>query len=155
MLKKTIKYNDFNGDAQEETFYFNLSKAELVEMNLSEKGGLQDYFAKIVAEEDGREIVRLLREIVKSAYGVRSEDGKRFIKSEKNWEEFASTEALDELLFGLYTDSVQSIAFMRGIVPSELSEQMQDYDNLSDEEIRKKAIEQMQGHKSKATKQGE
>ena len=151
MLKKTITFKDLDGNQLEEDFYFNLSKAELAEMEIGETkhGGMSGILQKIIEEEDGKKIVEMLNEIIKSAYGVRSDDNRRFIKNEQVWEDFYHTDAHSELLFELYTDPQSASAFMKGIAPAEVGDKMEDVSGLSPEEIRKKAIEQMQGHKSK------
>lgn len=151
MLKKTIKFKDLDGNQLEEDFYFNISKAELAEMEIAEArhGGMSAVLQKIIDEEDGKKVIELLNEIIKTAYGVRSDDNRKFIKNDEVWEDFYHTDAHSELLFELYSNPTEAAAFMRGVVPPELSEKMDDTSNLSPEELRQKAIEQMQGHKSK------
>lgn len=118
MLKKTIKYVDFNGQQQEEDFYFNLTKAELTEMELSFKGGLSEQIKKIVDTEDTTEIVKIFKDLILSSYGVKSEDGKRFIKSQQLREEFSQTNAYSELFIGLAQDAEAASAFVNGIIPN-------------------------------------
>lgn len=151
MLKKTIKFKDLDGNQLEEDFYFNLSKAEIAEMEIGEAkhGGMSAIIEKIVAETDGKKIVELLNEIIKKSYGVRSSDNRRFIKSEEAWEEFFYSDARDELLYELFTNPTAASDFVKGIVPSEVSDKMGDSGETSPEELRKKAIEAMQGHKPK------
>lgn len=146
MLKKTITFEDFDGNSHTEDFYFNLSKTELYEMNVSEKGGFSDYLQQIIVEENGREIIRIMREILQKAYGVRSPDGKKFVKNEEVWNEFKDSAACDSLLFELYSDSVKAAEFFRGIAPAELVDQVEPIDsaNLTPDELRKKTLEQMQ-----------
>ena len=82
MLKKTITYEDFNGDKVSEDFFFHLSKAELVELELSHKGGLSEALKRIVESEDGKAIIAEFKNIILSSYGQRSDDGKRFVKNQ-------------------------------------------------------------------------
>lgn len=117
MLKKTIKYTDYNGIEREEDFYFNLSKAEVAEMELSVAGGLVKKIEKIVENEDGGQIVRLFKEIILDSFGVKSEDGRRFIKSEELSIEFSQTEAYSVLFVELASDAEAAAAFVNGIVP--------------------------------------
>lgn len=154
MLKKTIKFKDLDGNQLEEDFYFNLTKADIAEMEIGEAkhGGLSAILEKIVAETDGKKILELLNEIVRRAYGEKSSDGRRFIKNDEVWENFYYTDAHSELLFELYTDSASAAAFVRGIAPAEFSDKMGDTDGMSPEEIRKLAMESMQGHKTKQEK---
>lgn len=151
MLKKTITFKDLDGNTLTEDFYFNISKAELAEMEIGETkhGGMSAVLQKIIEEEDGKKIIELLNEIIKTAYGVRSDDKRKFIKNDEVWEDFYHTDAHSELLFELYTNPTEAAAFMKGVAPAEVADKMEDTSNLSPEEIRQKAIEQMQGHKSK------
>lgn len=119
MLKKTIKYVDFDGEERVEDFYFNLSKAELVEMELSHQGGLTVYIQRIIQEQDGPTLVRLFKELVLKSYGKKSDDGKRFIKSDQLREEFTQTNAYSELFTLLATDAEAAAEFVRGIAPSD------------------------------------
>lgn len=129
MLKKTITYTDFDGEERTEDFYFNLTKAEIMEMNLSVYGGLDKMLEKIVAAKDTPKIVSTFKELVLKAYGVKSDDGKRFIKNDRLREEFSQTEAYSELFMELATDEDAAIKFVNGIVPKELadSEQAKQY----------------------------
>ena len=93
MLKKTITYKDYNGVERTEDFYFNLSKAEAMEMELSITGGLTEMIRKIVAAQDTPTIIATFKQIILKAYGEKSPDGRRFIKSEELSKAFSETEA--------------------------------------------------------------
>lgn len=123
MLKKTISYTDFNGDDVSEDFYFHLSKAELVELELSYKGGLEAAIKRIVEAEDGKAIIGEFKKIILSSYGQRSEDGKRFIKNQTLRDEFESTEAYSTLFMELVTDADKAAEFVRGVIPKDLVEE--------------------------------
>lgn len=123
MLKKTITYTDFNGDEVSEDFFFHLSKAELVELELSYKGGLQEAIKRIVAAEDGKAIIGEFKKIILGAYGERSADGRRFIKNQTLRDEFESTEAYSTLFMELVTDADKAAEFVRGIIPKDLVEE--------------------------------
>lgn len=116
MIKKTITYSDLEGNAITEDFYFNLTTAEIAEMELSEKGGLEVYIRRIVAESDNREIIRLFKEIIQTAIGKRSEDGKRLIKNEDIRADFFFSEAWSVLFLELL-DAENAAEFIKGIVP--------------------------------------
>ena len=118
MLKKTITYTDYNGVERKEDFYFNLTKAEIMEMEMSISGGLTEMINRIVAAQDAPAIVRICKERVLKAYGIKSPDGKRFIKSEELATEFAQTEAYSQLFMELATDADAASAFVNGIVPN-------------------------------------
>ncbi len=129
MLKKTIEYTDFDGNERKEDFYFNLTKAEIMEMNLSTYGGLDKMLEKIVAAQDTPKIVATFKDLVLRAYGIKSDDGRRFIKSEKLREEFAQTEAYSVLFMELATNEDAAIEFVNGIVPKELTQDNPDIKN--------------------------
>ena len=119
MLKKSITYVDYNGVERTEDFYFNLSKAEIMEMELSTVGGLAEMINKVVATQDAPSIIRIFKDLVLKAYGEKSADGKRFIKSEALATEFSQTEAYSNLFMELATDADAAAAFVNGIVPAD------------------------------------
>lgn len=121
MLKKTINYTDYNGMERKEDFYFNLSKAELTEMELSTAGGLAEMIQKIVDTQDTPKIVKIFKDLVLKAYGEKSLDGKRFIKNDEIREAFSQTEAYSELFMELASDADAASAFVNGIVPKDLN----------------------------------
>lgn len=120
MIKKTISYTDYDGNERTEDFYFNLNKAELVEMNLSTEGGLENMIKKIVAERNFPRIVELFKKIILKAYGEKSPDGKRFVKSEELSSAFSQTEAYATLFMELASDADAAAKFINGVVPSDL-----------------------------------
>lgn len=120
MLKKTIAYTDYNGVERKEDFYFNLSKAELTEMEMSINGGLAEMINKVVAAQDAPAIIKIFKDLVLKAYGEKSLDGKRFIKSEALATEFSQTEAYSILFMELATDADAAAKFINGIVPADI-----------------------------------
>lgn len=121
MVKKTINYVDYNGTDRTEDFYFNLSKAEIAEMELSTTGGLSEKIKRIVESKDQAEIVKEFKTIIAKSYGIKSEDGKRFIKSKEITEEFMQTEAYSELFMELATNVDAASSFIQGIIPKNLN----------------------------------
>lgn len=121
MLKKTITYIDYNENERTEDFYFNLSKAEALEMEMSTTGGLTEMARKIVAAQDTPALIKLFKEFVLKAYGEKSADGKRFIKSEEIATAFSQTEAYTQLFMELATDADAAAKFFNGITPSDTS----------------------------------
>ena len=117
MLKKTITYTDYNGSERTEDFYFNLTNAEIMEMELSTSGGLAEMIQRIVKAQDAPAIIKIFKELVLKAYGEKSPDGKRFIKSEEISTAFSQTEAYSQIFMELATDSDAAAAFVNGIVP--------------------------------------
>ena len=128
MLKKTIKYKDFNGNEREEDFYFNLMQSEIAELELSTVAGFTESIQKIIQTQDGPEIIKQFKKIILKSYGEKSADGKRFIKSDELSEAFSQTNAYSELFMELATDDEAASAFINGIVPDELK---QDENNIS------------------------
>lgn len=118
MLKKTITYTDYDGNERTEDFYFNLSRAEAVEMQANASGGLEEFYRKIIAERDIPKIYQMFKELVLKSYGQKSLDGKRFIKSKEMSEEFAQTEAFSELIMEIMTVPDAAANFANGIVSS-------------------------------------
>ena len=120
MLVKTIKYTDYNGVEREENFRFNLSKAELAEMELSTEGGFVEYAQKIIAAKDSGKLIELFKGMILKAYGEKSDDGKRFVKSPELSKAFSETEAYVILFMELSTNEQAAISFFNGIVPQNL-----------------------------------
>lgn len=120
MLKKTITYTDYNNVERKEDFYFNLSKAEVVEMEAGTVGGLAQMIDKIVAAQDTPSIIKLFKELILKAYGEKSADGKRFIKSPELAEAFSQTEAYTNLFMELATDANAAAEFVNGISPVDI-----------------------------------
>lgn len=124
MLKKTITYRDYNDNERTEDFYFNLSKAELMEMEMSISGGLTEMINKVVAAQDAPSIIKVFKELILKAYGEKSPDGKRFIKNDELRESFAQTEAYSELFMELATNPDAASAFITGVMPAQIEEEM-------------------------------
>jgi hypothetical protein len=123
VLKKTITFEDFNGDEVSEDFFFHLSKAELVELELSHKGGLSESLKRIIEAEDGKGIIAEFKNIILSAYGQRSDDGRRFIKNQQLRDEFESSEAYSTLFMELVTNTDSAIEFINGVIPAGMAEE--------------------------------
>lgn len=124
MLKKTIKYTDYNGVERTEDFYFNLNKAEIMEMQLTTVGGLDAYLKKIISAQDMPTLMRIFKDLVLKSYGAKSDDGRRFIKNDQLREEFEQTEAYSILYMELSTDSEAAAAFVNGIIPADVAKQL-------------------------------
>ena len=122
MLKRTIKYEDFDGNLISEDFYFNLSKSELIELEVQYDKGLGETLQDIVKENDFKKLIAEFKRLVLLSYGVKSEDGKRFIKSDELREEFSQTPAYDALFMELATNDNAAADFIQGIVPRDMAE---------------------------------
>ena len=122
MLKKRISYTDYNGNKREEDFYFNLTKAEIMEMEMSTTGGLTEMIQRIIETQDAPSIIKVFKDIIMKSYGEKSPDGKRFIKSQELSEAFAQTEAYSELFMELASDSDAASKFVNGIIPADMAQ---------------------------------
>lgn len=123
MLKKTISYVDYNGTKRTEDFYFNLTKAEISEMELEIPGGMSEMLKRITAAQDTPTLVKIFKDLILRSYGVKSDDGRRFIKSQQLKEEFSQTEAYSELFMELATNADAASAFINGIIPADVAKE--------------------------------
>lgn len=123
MLKKTITYTDYNGVERTEDFYFHFNKAELAEMEMGTAGGYAEMIKKIIAAQDAPTLIKIFKEIVLKAYGIKSDDGKRFMKSPEIAEAFSQTEAYSDIFMKLATDADEAQKFVNGIMPTDLAAQ--------------------------------
>ena len=115
MLKKTITYTDYNGVERTEDFYFHFSKAELAEMEMGTAGGYAEMIKKIIAAQDAPTLIKIFKEIVLKAHGIKSDDGKRFMKSPEIAEAFSQTEAYSQLFMELATNSDAAAKFVKNV----------------------------------------
>lgn len=119
MLKKTVTYTDFDGNERTEDFFFNLTEQEIAEMELSTEGGLGNFINKAVAAKSQVELIELFKKLILAAYGVKSADGRRFVKNDAVREDFMSTQAFSDIYMELVQDADKASAFFNGIVPKE------------------------------------
>ena len=118
MLKKTIPYTDYNDNKREEDFWFNLNETELAEMQLEVTGGLDTMLTAIIKAQDIPTIAKLFKKIILKSYGEKSDDGRRFIKSEELSTAFSQTEAYNILYMELSQDANKAAEFITGIIPA-------------------------------------
>ena len=126
MLKKLIKYTDYNGKERQENFYFYLNKAELMEMELGTVGGMQNLIQLIIDKQDIPEIIKAFKMIILKSYGEKSADGVRFVKSEELSRAFSQTEAYSNLYMELISNADAAAQFINGIVPEDLARARED-----------------------------
>lgn len=139
MIKKTVTYTDFNDNERTEDFYFNLTQVELAELDLGVSGvsgGLLGLLKKIVREKDQRQIVEYFKKIVLMAYGEKSVDGRRFVKSEEIRNGFAPTEAYSKIFMELAQDADEAAKFINGIMPKEVVEEAKKMSKADLDEIK-------------------
>ena len=117
MLKKTIEYEDWDGNKRTEDFYFNITKAELMEMELSTEGGLKNRLEKIAKKVDAPKIMEFFKDFILKSYCEKSDDGRRLIKRKELAEAFTETPAYDILFMELISDQDKGAAFISGVLP--------------------------------------
>lgn len=130
MLKKTITYTDYNGESRTEDFYFNMTKAEIVEMEMSVNGGMSEFMKKVASTQDAPTLMSLFKDLVLRAYGEKSLDGKRFNKEDENGrklaDDFKQTEAYSELFMELAFNAEKAAEFVNGIIPQDVAKQLEE-----------------------------
>lgn len=116
MYKITKKYEDYNGVEKEEDFYFNLTKADILKMELSEDGGMDKRLDRLIKTQDMKEAIKVFEGIMLMAYGVKTDDG-RFVKNDEIREKFVQSAAYSEIFMEIATDPEKAQAFVNGVVP--------------------------------------
>lgn len=117
MLKREIAFKDYNGLERTQTFLFNLTQSEVTKLELSTSGGVVEKVNKMIAAQDGAQIIALVEEIIAMSYGEKSSDGLRFVKSAELSKAFSETPAYDILFMELCTNAEAAAAFVNGITP--------------------------------------
>lgn len=120
MLAKEIKYVDFDGNERTETFYFNLTKSEMMKLEIIEEGGLTNKINRIIASKDGKEIMKLFDELVKASYGEKSPDGRLFLKSDEIYSRFVAHKAYDEFFWELCTVEGKAAEFVNAVFEQDI-----------------------------------
>ena len=131
MFKKVIKFEDFNGNPREETFYFNLSKAELMEMELSTQAGVEEMIRMLIATKDNAKIMQIFKDLILKSYGIKSEDGTRFIKSQELRDAFEQSNAYSELFMEMITEPEMQAAFINGVISGVNMPEMKEEDAIA------------------------
>ena len=139
MIRKSITYTNFENETVTEDFFFNLTKAELVEMEINHGGGFKEYLERIESSQDIKEIYGVFKEIILATYGEKSADGKRFVKSREISDAFAQTEAYSGLLFELM-EAGKAAEFINALMPKDLAEKLRENPRAASEAL-------MQGYK--------
>ena len=129
MLKKTFQYTDFNGNEQEETFYFNLSKSEVIEYELQERAGMSTTLQRIVEERDNQKILAHFMDLVMKSVGRKSDDGRRFVKNDEIREDFLASPAYDEMFIWLMSEPGAGAEFVNNVLPQDVDEFVKKVDS--------------------------
>ena len=131
MYNKTVTYKDYKGNPRTEDFYFNLNKAELVELELSTKGGLTVMMDRIIAAQDNATLFKIFKDLVSKSYGVLSDDGRKFVKNQEVLDDFMQTEAYSIIFSELATNAEAAAEFFNNVIPQNLAKE------LAEEEVNK------------------
>lgn len=123
MIKKTVTYTDFNGTERTENYYFHFSQAELLDMEMGVDGGFAERIKKMIDTKDQKELLKIIKKFVYDAYGVKSGDGRRFIKSEEVKAEFVESPAYSIIFMELVTDDEVAAEFVNGVIPDDMKAQ--------------------------------
>ena len=141
MISKSVTYNDLDGKPVTEEFWFHLTTAEALEIQFSQKNGLEAHIQRIVATKDVKEVFKLFREIIQASVGVRSEDGKRFVKDPDTFAYLVETGAYSELFLDVLAK--QNMAeFIKGIVPADLEASLKKLPTEVQEQAVEKATDE-------------
>ena len=124
MLKKTIKYTDYDGNVREEDFYFNLNKSEIAQLELSIPGGITNKITEIAKKQDIPQMLKFFKLFIEKSYGEKSDDGKYFRKSAERFADFESTEAFNQLMLELIESPDATVKFFMGIFPEDMQKQL-------------------------------
>ena len=124
MFKKTVTYEDYKGNTRTEDFYFNLNKAELVELELSTKGGLTVTMDRIIAAQDNVTLFKIFKDLVSKSYGVLSDDGRKFVKNQEVLDDFMQTEAYSIIFSELATNAEAAVEFFNNVIPQNLAKEL-------------------------------
>ena len=149
MITKNITYTDFNGEKQTDAFFFNLTKAELIELNMSAEGGIEESINTVIRSRNNSEIHQMFKRIIGKAYGVKSADGRFFRKSPEILADFESTEAYSELIMEMFTDTQALSAFVIGLMPADLVEKAGLKEAMTPDEIRRASLAAKGGFEKK------
>lgn len=142
MYKTTVSYNDFEGIKREETLYFNLTTAELVKLENSIAGGLEKRIKKMLERQDVPTIMSTMEDLIRKAYGQKSMDGRKFVKSEEVYQDFLYSGAYDAFYMSVITDADKANEFLDGIIPADIRAKVAEFEkNGGKVEVDGKVIE--------------
>lgn len=124
MYKIREKYEDYDGNERVEEFYFNLTKAEITDMELTTEGGMSAMLNRIIAAKDTSKLIAVFKDLILRSYGQKSPDGRRFIKSDELTKEFTETPAYSQIYIRLATDDKAATEFVNNVIPKDLQKEV-------------------------------
>lgn len=142
MRKENITYTDYNGEIRSEDYYFNMSKADVMKLEMTTEGGMEGYINKIINERDQKKIVDLFCDIIEMSYGIKTLDG-GFDKDPAHFKKFKQTEAYSELFMKLATDADYAAEFINGIMPNPAESKPVDRNEAAVERAKREAAEKI------------
>lgn len=123
MLKKVIKFTDYEGNAREEEHLFALNESEIIKwITTSGDYSLDKLLKRLTEEKNGKKIIEVFEDLIKRSYGKKSLDGRKFEKNEEIWNDFYQTEAYSKLFMELVTDAKEAADFVNSIIPNDLAD---------------------------------
>lgn len=124
MIKKTVTYTDYNGESRTETFYFHYTEAEILDMEMSEEGSFTERIQRIIDAKDKTALMKLIKKFVIDAYGVKSEDGKRFMKNDEVKAAFVECPAYSDIFMDMVTNDELAAEFVNGVIPNTMRDRV-------------------------------
>ena len=124
MYKIREKYEDYDGNERVEEFYFNLTKAEITDMELTAEGGMSAMLNRIIAAKATSKLIAVFKDLILRSYGQKSPDGRRFIKSDELTKEFTETPAYSQIYLRLATDDKAATEFVNNVIPKDLQKEV-------------------------------
>lgn len=124
MIKKTVTYKDLNGTERTESFYFHYYESEILEMELSVDGGFAERIQKIIDAKDQPTLIRVIKKFVLDAYGVKSDDGKQFIKNDEERRKFEQCPAYSQIFMELVLNDEIASDFVKGVIPDDMADRI-------------------------------
>lgn len=124
MIKKTVTYKDLNGKERTETFYFHYFESEIMDMEMSEEGGLAERIQRIIDAKDQASLLKVIKKFVIDAYGIKSDDGRRFNKSQEVKDAFVECPAYSKIYMELLTNDELAAEFVNKVVPEDMGAQL-------------------------------
>ena len=124
MIKRTVTYEDYNGEKRTETFYFHYTEAEILDMEMSEEGSFAERIQRIIDAKDNTALMKLIKKFVIDAYGVKSDDGKRFMKNDEVKAAFLECPAYSDIFMDMVTDEDIAAEFVNGVIPNTMKDRV-------------------------------
>lgn len=126
------KYTDFNSNQREETFYFHFGKHEIIELEWKTPGGIESYMKEIIATQNGQKLADMFKWLIDGSYGVKTPDGRSFMKSKEILDNFKYTNAYEDLYITLATDSTEAAKFINGIFPEAVVKEVHEQKEMAE-----------------------